>query len=160
MTVNNVIVHRREPCLNGPKAQTPAITVTGVIRDAGWLENLTATVDWDDGTAVQNITAPSNVRPDATLTFSVPHTYGDDGVFNAEVCGFDDDTSTCQTIALTITNVNPTADIDVSGATEVNGKPTIFGQADSPVTFNGDMTDPGSDDLFATWVLATGHRTR
>lgn len=157
VTVNNVAPTVEDLASDGPQPELTPITVTGVIRDAGWLENLTATVDWDDGTPVENITGVlENIRPDATLTFSVPHTYGDDGVFNAEVCGFDDDTSTCQTIPLTITNVDPTAEIDVSGAIDINGKPTIIGQAGQPVTFNGDMTDPGSDDLVATWIWGDG----
>ena len=104
-----------------------------------------------------------NIRPDATLTFSVLHVYGDDsgvGTFDAEVCGYDDDTSTCQTISLTITNVDPTADIDVSGATDVNGKPTIFGQAGQPVTFNGDMTDPVHFEHVTSFLYAHPDRFR
>jgi photosystem II stability/assembly factor-like uncharacterized protein len=160
VTVNNVAPTVEDLADDGPQPENSPITVTGLIRDAGWLENLTATVDWGDGTPVENITGVlENVRPDATLTFSVSHIYGDDsgaGTFTAEICGFDDDTSTCDTIPLTITNVDPTAEIDLSGSIDINGKPTIIGQAGQPVTFNGDMTDPGSDDLVATWIWGDG----
>ena len=97
-----------------------------------------------------------NVEPDATLTFTISHTYGDDGMFTAHFCGLDDDTSTCQDIVLQTTNVNPTAEIDESGATVINGIPTIIGHAGQPVTFNGRMQDPGSDDLLATWHWGDG----
>ena len=123
-----------------------------MIKDAGWLDTLTATVDWGDGTPVQNVPGTlENIRPDASLTFNISHTYGDDGTFTAHFCAFDDDTSTCQDIALTTTNVDPTADIDESGATIINGIPTVIGHAGQPVTFNGRITDPGSDDETATW---------
>ena len=34
--------------------------------------------------------------------------------------------------------------------------PTIIGQAGQPVPFNGEITDPGSDDLVATWQWGDG----
>jgi len=137
---------------NGPKPEGTPVTVSGTITDPGWLENLTATVDWGDGTPVEALTGVlENVRPDATLTFSKAHTYGDNGTFIAEVCGFDDDTSTCVTVPIGITNVNPTATIDETGTILVNGIPTFFAHAGDPVTFHGRSTDPGSDDLFLSW---------
>ena len=37
---------------NGPMAENTAVTVSGVVSDAGWLETpLTATIDWGDGAA-------------------------------------------------------------------------------------------------------------
>ena len=142
---------------DGPKPENSAITLSGVISDPGWLENLTGTIDWGDGTAVEAITGTlENLRPDATLTFSMPHTYGDDGTFTAKVCGFDDDTSTCQTIALTITNVNPTAVIDETGTFLVNGVPTFIAHEGVPVPFKATSFDPGSDDRTTTWDWGDG----
>jgi photosystem II stability/assembly factor-like uncharacterized protein len=152
VTVNNVPPSWTTLTSNSPKPENTAITVNGLLSDPGWLEPLTATVDWGDGTPVENISGTlENIRPDATLTFQISHTYGDDGTFTAHFCGFDDDTSTCQDLALTTTNVDPTADIDESGATIINGVPTIIGHAGQPVTFNGRIQDPGSDDETATW---------
>jgi PKD domain-containing protein len=152
VTVNNVAPRFDSLSSDSPKPENTAIRVDGVIKDAGWLDPLTATVDWGDGTAVENVTGTiEHIRPDASLTFNISHTYGDDGTFTAHFCAFDDDTSTCQDIDLTTTNVDPTATIDESGATIINGIPTVIGHAGQPVTFSGQITDPGSDDETGTW---------
>src|SRR4029079_3899489 len=55
-------------------AENTATTLAGTIRDPGWLDSLSGTIDWGDGSAVQNISGTlENVRPDATLTFSTTH---------------------------------------------------------------------------------------
>jgi hypothetical protein len=106
------------------------------------------------------VTGPDeDLRPDATTAFSVSHVYGDDGVFSPQVCALDDDSSTCATVPVTFTNVDPTATIDLTGATIVNGVPTIIGEAGDPVTFDGNSTDPGSDDLTLTWDFGDGPPT-
>jgi hypothetical protein len=116
------------------------------------LDPLTATVDWGDGTPIQSIAGIlENVKPDATLTFSTAHVYGDNGTFTATVCGSDDDTTTCNTIALQIDNVNPTAEIDETNTVLINGIPTFLAHAGDPLQFKGHSTDPGSDDLTLSW---------
>jgi Zn-dependent metalloprotease len=124
-------------------------TLSGVISDPGWLDVLTATVDWDDGDGPQPLTGTAeNVRPDATLSFSVPFTYGDDGTFTIEVCGYDDDGgSGCATVDAVITNTDPTATIDPDLYLGVEGQ---------PLDVSGASTDPGSDDLTATWDWGDG----
>ncbi len=145
---------------NAPKPENSAVTVSGTVSDPGWLETLTATIDWGDGTPIQAISGTlENERPDATLTFSVSHAYGDDsggGTFTATVCGFDDDTSTCQNIGLSITNVIPTAVIDETGTFLVNGIPTFIAHAGVTVPFTGTSFDPGSDDRTTTWDWGDG----
>jgi hypothetical protein len=156
VTVNNVAPSVSIDAIPSTDEGT-AVTLSGVISDPGWLDPLTATVDWGDGNgAVALPGSLENVRPDATLTYSVGHTYGDNGTFTVEVCGFDDDTSTCQTTNATITNVDPTATIDKSGATIVNGQATFFAHAGQPVPFGGNSQDPGSDDLTLTWDWGDG----
>ena len=136
---------------NSPQPEHSLVTVSGSVTDPGWLDPLTARIDWGDGTPVQPIAGTlENVRPDATLTFTVTHDYGDNGTFTATLCG-NDDHDVCQTLPVTITNVNPTAAIDTSTATIINGLPTIIAHAGVPVTVNGRSTDPGSDDLTVTW---------
>jgi hypothetical protein len=151
VTVNNVApTVTLDP--SAPADENSPITVSGVVSDPGWLDVLTATIDWGDGTPVENIAGVlENTRPDATLTFSIDHTYGDNGIFTAEVCGYDDDTSTCETINLQVDNVNPTATIDLTNAILINGIPTFLGTAGEPVDFSGNSTDPGSDDLTLRW---------
>lgn len=129
-----------------------AITLSGTISDPGWLDPLTATVNWDDGAGATSITGTlENGRPNATLTFSLPHTYGDNGSFVVTVCGSDDDSSTCSSTTVTVNNVNPTAVIDDSAAQPFVGGPAILVSAGVPVNFSGTSVDPGSDDLILTW---------
>ncbi len=157
VTVLNVAPSILGLASNGPKPENSPITVSGTISDPGWLESLTATIDWGDGTPVQSISGTlENVRPNATLTFSVAHTYGDDGTFTARVCGSDDDTTTCQNIVLSITNVIPTAVIDETGTFLVNGIPTFIVHEGVPVVFTGRSFDPGSDDRTTTWDWGDG----
>jgi hypothetical protein len=151
VTVRNVA-----PTVNlasdAPVDEASPVTIDGVVSDPGWLDPLTATIDWGDGTPVAPIIGVlENVRPDATLTFSISHIYGDNGIFTAEVCGFDDDTFTCATIDLPIDNVDPTAEIDETGAILVNGVPTFLAHAGETLDFSGRSTDPGSDDLTLRW---------
>jgi serine protease len=135
---------------------TTATTVTGTVSDPGWLEPLTATVSWGDGTTSSASGSLENNKPNATLTFSASHTYGDNGTFAVEVCGHDDDTQTCVTTSAVVNNVNPTSTIDKTGATSVNGQPTVIAHAGDSVPFSGRSTDPGSDDLILTWNWADG----
>jgi hypothetical protein len=152
VTVNNVAPAIASLSSDSPKPENTPILVSGEITDPGWLENLTATFDWDDGTPLETVSGTlENVRPDATLAFSVSHTYGDNGTFNATVCASDDDATTCQQIALQVNNVDPTAEIDETNTTLINGIPTFLAHAGEPVEFSGHSTDPGSDDLFLSW---------
>jgi hypothetical protein len=151
VTVNNVTP---TVTLNqtGPVDEGDPITVIGVISDPGWLDILTATIDWGDGSPVTPISGVlENNRPDATLTFTVAHVFGDNGTFNATICGSDDDSTACGMIALQVDNVDPTAEIDETDTTVINGIPTFLAHAGEPIEFRGRSTDPGSDDLYLSW---------
>ena len=151
VTVNNV-APTVNLASNAPANEGSPVTLTGTVTDPGCFDLLTATVDWGDGTPVQPISGTlENIKPDATLTFSTSHVYGDNGTFTAIVCGSDDDTTTCNTIALQINNVDPTAEIDETNTVLVNGIPTFLAHAGDPIQFNGHSTDPGSDDLVLSW---------
>jgi hypothetical protein len=142
---------------DAPVDENSPVAVSGTVSDPGWLEVLTADIDWGDGSPVEDVGGIlENIRPDATLTFSISHTYGDNGLFTAEVCGYDDDTSTCETIDLQIDNVNPTAEIDESATIDINAMATFLAHADEDVDFSGRSTDPGSDDLDLSWDWADG----
>jgi hypothetical protein len=138
----------------GPKLENTAIKISGTITDPGWLDTLTTTVDWGDGAGPQTLTGSTeHDPPDLTFTYTnVSHTYGDDGTFTITVCGEDDDGGGgCSLTMVTITNVNPTATIDETGTTNVNGTPVFFAHAGQTVAFKGNSTDPGSDDLTLRW---------
>jgi PKD domain len=157
-----VTVHNVAPTIvvapNAPVNENSPITVTGSASDPGWQDILSGTIDWGDGTVQPLGGALENNSPDATLTFSISHTYGDDGVFGfgAKICVADDDTAPCVPLALRVLNVPPTAVIDLSAAIIVNGVPTLFGTAGQPLTFHGSSKDPGSDDLTLTWDFGDG----
>ena len=153
VTVTNVAPTVSGLASNSPRDENTILTVTGLVSDPGWLDPLTATIDWGDGAGPQPISGTlENVRPDATLTFSVDHVYGDDGSFTVTVCGSDDDTTTCApAFNVVIDNVDPTAVIDEGETTLVNGIPTIIVHAGETITFSGRSTDPGSDDLVLSW---------
>ncbi|MFN2389361.1 MAG: M6 family metalloprotease domain-containing protein [Actinomycetota bacterium] len=143
----------------GPQGENSPVTVVATITDPGWLDDLSATVDWGDGTAPQtiaNLIAEDNFRPDASGSIDVTRTYGDDGAFTITICGLDDDTSTCAARSTVLTNVDPTATIDLSGATTVNGVQTVIGEAGLPVAVQGRSTDRGSDDLALGWTWGDG----
>ncbi len=150
-----ITIHNVAPSVslssNAPVNEGSAVTVTGTVTDPGWLDPLTATIDWDDGTVEPISGTLENVRPNATLSFSASHTYGDNGTFAAEVCASDDDTTTCKTINLRVDNVDPTAAIDMSSAILINGVPTFLAQIGDTLPFSGRSTDPGSDDLGLIW---------
>jgi PKD domain len=142
---------------NAPTGENTTVTVSGTISDPGWLDPLSGTISWGDGSAVQTLAGSlENVRPNATLTFSATHVYGDNGMFTAQICAADDDVKPCTSFPLQITNTPPTAAIDLSGAIDVNGTPTVIAHAGSSVGFNGRATDPGSDDLTLAWKWGDG----
>lgn len=142
---------------DAPKGENTAVTVNGVVSDPGWLDSLTATIDWGDGLGATALSGTlENNRPNATLTYSTTHTYGDNGTFAVTVCARDDDTNPCSALSVVVTNTDPTASIDLSGAVLVNGVPAVIAKAGQAVTFNGRAIDPGSDDLLLAWEWGDG----
>jgi hypothetical protein len=104
-----------------PEDEGAPLVVTGAVSDPGWLDPLSATIDWGDGSPPEDVGGVlENVRPDATLTYSVIHCYGDNGSYTVEVCGSDDDTTTCESAAVVIDNVPPSVAIDAGQVTEID----------------------------------------
>ncbi|WP_203580754.1 M36 family metallopeptidase [Microbacterium hibisci] len=134
------------------------VTVSGTVTDPGWLDDLSATISFDDGAAAVALGgAEENARPDATLAFSVQHQYGDDGAYTVEVCAADDDTTgNCDTAIAAVANVDPTATIDTSGEEVYDGQSAFVLEAGEELTVPANSTDPGSDDLTLTWEWGDG----
>jgi hypothetical protein len=142
---------------DAPKGENTAVTVSGTISDPGWLDSLSGTISWGDGSAAAALGGTlENGRPDATLAVSASHTYGDNGTFTVQVCAADDDTNPCTSFPVQVTNTSPTAVLDLSGAVTVNGTPTVIAHAGAAVGFSGRSTDPGSDDLTLAWAWGDG----
>jgi len=134
------------------------VTVSGTVTDPGWLDPLTATISFDDGASPVALAGTlENVRPNATLTFSVDHQYGDDGAFTVQVCAADDDTTgNCDSEVATVGNIDPTAVIDTSGEQVYDGVSAFILEAGENLTVPVGSVDPGSDDLTAKWAWGDG----
>jgi len=143
ITVDNVPPEVSLQAIAQVSENTP-IDLDWLVTDAGWLDVLTATVDWDDGQGAQNLSGSlENIRPDATFAGLTPHTYGDNGTYMIEVCGSDDDGGVdCKNVSATITNTDPTAEL---------AEELYIAHAGEDVVVEGQSTDPGSDDLTAVW---------
>jgi len=143
-----------------PIVEGGTVTVSGTISDPGWLDTLTATIDFDDGAGAQTLVGTlENVRPNATLTFSVQKQYGDNGTFVVTVTGFDDDTSTSGTSNAVVSNVDPSIAIDSTGEQVYDGVSAFVAEKGDTVTVPVGVTDPGSDDLTVTWDWNDGTTT-
>ena len=143
---------------DSPTDENSVITVSVTMTDPGWLDYLWAEIDWGDGSigGPMDQVASENDRPDAVYTFTASHIYGDNGTFAAEVCGHDDDDTTCVMIDLVIDNIDPTTEIDESGSIAGCAEDAFIAHAGDEVTFTGRSTDPGSDDLDLTWSWGDG----
>jgi Fungalysin metallopeptidase (M36)/PKD domain/Fungalysin/Thermolysin Propeptide Motif len=153
VTVTNVLPTVTTLTTDSPKIENSLVTANVVVTDPGWLDTPTATIDWGDGASSLSGTV-ENVRPDATLTASSTHTYGDNGTFTLTICPSDEAAGPCRATSISITNAIPTAAIDKSSATTVNGVATFLAHAGQPVPFSGRSTDSGSDDLLLDWKWA------
>jgi len=153
VTVTNVAPSVSAIATDDPVDENSAVSVSGTISDAGWLDPLSATIDFGDGAGAQALAGvEEHARPDGTITYDVNHVYGDDGTFTITVCAADDDVANiCRTAAATVDNVDPTAAINEDDAVTINGTPVLLGTSGAPVDFAGRATDPGSDDLTLRW---------
>jgi hypothetical protein len=159
VTVTNVLPTVTTLTTDSPsgsaKTENSLVTASVVVTDPGWLDDPTATINWGDGAGASSLSGTvEKVRPDATLTASPTHTYGDNGTFTLTICPSDEAAGLCSTTSISITNVNPTAAINKASATTVNGVATFLAHAGQPVPFSGRSTDPGSDDLLFDWNWA------
>ncbi len=152
VTVRNVAPVLETLGTDGPVDESSLVTVRGRASDPGWLDVLSATVDWGDETPVEALAGiGEQEQPDASLVFSGTHVYGDDGVFSAEVCVTDDDTTTCETTDVIVGNVDPIVTIDETDVRPINGIPTFVSSLGQPLDVPASASDPGSDDLAFTW---------
>jgi subtilisin family serine protease len=132
-------------------------TVSGTITDPGWLDPITATIDFDDGAGPVALSGTlENDEPVATFTFSVNKQYGDNGTFVVTVTGYDDDTSANDTENAVVANLNPTATINSSGEQVYDGVSAFVLQKGQSLNIPASSTDPGSDDLTFRWIWGDG----
>lgn len=122
-----------------------AATVSATFTDPGILDTHTATIDWDDGTDPQAVTT-------AQLAAGVSHVYGDNGIYNALVSVTDDDGGVgTNTATVIVSNLDPTATLDTTGAITFPGGDYMVVGSGSELPASADGSDPGSDDLTFSW---------
>ncbi|HMG44326.1 MAG TPA: PKD domain-containing protein [Acidimicrobiales bacterium] len=149
-------------------AEGDTVTVTAAFSDPGLLdEPFAAEVDWgapvgqegQEGEVTVTVTDPGGAGTPLQGVVTATYTYGD----NDDGSGFPitvtltdkDGGSGSDSIQLSASNVNPTVSI-TSQLPTIDGVPTVVGRVGEPVTIEGLVEDPGSDDLTITWDLGDG----
>ncbi|NIM49516.1 MAG: tandem-95 repeat protein, partial [Gemmatimonadales bacterium] len=111
-------------------------------NDKGTLDTHTATIDWGDGSPLEDGAVsespfgPPGSEAGADGTVSGSHVYADDEMYTVEVCVTDDDGAiTCDTFVVTVENVAPWA---VAGPDETIDEGSVMML--SPATFHDQGT--------------------
>lgn len=145
-TVRNAAPTVSELGADAPKGEGADVSVTGLVRDPGWLDALSATISWGDGTAREPLLGTTeNEPPDAERRFSASHAYGDQGVYNVEVCAEDGDhAATCRTTDVRITNVVPSVAVE-------RDQPMLINEGDV-FNVNARFADPGWLDSYTSLI--------
>ncbi|MCA1639879.1 MAG: PKD domain-containing protein [Acidobacteria bacterium] len=121
-------------------------TVRATFTDPGTQDTHTASINWDDGSAPQNVNT-------AQLASGVNHVYGDNGVYNVLITVTDDDAGAGADIAtITVANLDPTVSLDTSDAVSFPGGNYLIVEAGTALPSSAQGSDPGSDDLTFTWA--------
>ena len=135
------------------RSENQLLSVSADFSDPGWLDTYTGSVDPGTtylATQAGTISVTTQGPPADLGTVSASITYGDNGSFTVTVSVTDDDGGTdSDSFIVTVSNVDPTATIDETGAVIVNGVPTFFADEGVPIDFTARVQDPGSDD--ETW---------
>lgn len=129
---------------DGAVAAGSSYGTTVAFSDPGTADTHTATVDWGDGTPVQDVGA-------VTSGFSISHTYASAGTHAAEVCVTDDDGgSDCEGFMVTVTGDTG------NGPPEVDAGPDRSTVEGSAAALAGSASDPDGDPLSYQWSIVSG----
>lgn len=152
-----------------PSDEHDAITVTASFSDPGWPDTHTPEIDFGVPAGLEGdllsgptlvVTDPGGPGEPRQGTVTATYRYGDndDGAgFPVTVTVTDDDGGAdSDTLAQSVGNVDPTMAIDEGDTVLLNGTPTVVAHAGGDVDFDAGATDPGSDDLTATWDFDDG----
>ncbi len=137
-------------------------TVTGTVTDPGWLDTMSATIDFDDGAGPVPLALAlvENTPPLVTYSFSTTKQYGDNGSYTVSVEATDDDGGPdTGSATASVSNVNPSASIGAGGQQDYDGKSAFVAEKGETVSVPATSTDPGSDDLRFTWTWGDSSST-
>ena len=124
------------------ESENTTVTVSGTVTDPGWLDTLSGTISWGDGSPARALSGTSeNERPDATFTFSASHIYGDNGTSRRRsaprtTTRIRARRSTCRST----TRIRPRRSTVRSDT--VNGTPTVIAHAGEEIDFGGRVDRP------------------
>lgn len=122
-----------DPTLSGPATEGALVTLAAKIVDPGWLDPLSGTVNWGDGSATEALTGPQeHVKPDGVFTAGATHRYGDNGTYTVTICGSDDDATTCITRTYVVANVAPSVTVKPLASIAEGGSTLIQGSFSDP----------------------------
>lgn len=139
-------------------AEGDTLQLAGSFLEPGWLDTYGGVIDWGTGDrTAASLDVTSEGPPADVGTVAGSHRYGDDGAFEVTAALTDDDGGTgSATVAVTVDNVAPTAVLDRTGQTAINGTDVFFAHTGQELSFSGRSRDPGSDDLLAEWDFGDG----
>jgi PKD repeat protein len=121
------------------------ITVSGTWSDPGAVL-ADVTVNWGDS-------SPADEDENNAGAFSFSHTYGDNGTYQIEVCVWDGEDTTCQSLEATVSNVAPTTGID----SVEQPNPHFILPLVHTLHLTGSFTDPGwLDTHTSNWDFGDG----
>lgn len=139
-------------------------TIAATFTDPGSLDTHTPSWDWGTPADYPGVEgAVSFIQDDVFPTqpssgsATAGYAYGDNGTFTVTATITDKDGGEGDALVdVTVSNVAPTADIDLTGSQLWNGMDIFFGSTDDPIEMSAGSTDPGSDDLTLTWDYGDG----
>jgi hypothetical protein len=120
--------------------ESGSVTVSGTFTDASGATSHTATIDWGDGSPIENMQVVG------TVLGSITHTYVHTGSYTAQVAVTATDLGTpgSTTTNVVVNNVLPSVTIDpVTGTLEQR----------QTITFTATVTDPGNDITNYYWEV-------
>ena len=139
-------------------AEGSTLAAKALFSDPGWADTYSSEISWGfDAPSSGSLILTNDGPPADQGSVTGSRAYGDNGAFTVGVKVTDDDGgSQTASFPLQVTNVAPTAVIDETGATVVNGVPTFIAHSGQAVSFKARSTDPGSDDLALSWSWGDG----
>jgi PKD repeat protein len=125
-------------------------------RDTGSLDTHTATIDWGDGSPVEDgyVHEP---QPGEDGSVEGSHDYGDNGTFTVTISVCDEAACGEDTFEVTVNNLVPVLELDTTGLVSFAGGDAFLGRKGVLQTHEAWAIDPGSDDLIFEWSFGVTH---